>query len=124
MKMETPSVGVVRFNESDVIVASGGSQPIPDPAPVPHIAAVSGFTNSVSRDGEVTFRGRTYKDAAPLNEALRSHGLSGLFQGYFQGYQMGSKYTTQDMFFLDSMAESLHVSNGIYVWDGNAFVHQ
>lgn len=122
MKMETPNVGVVRFNESDVIVASEG----PRPAPVPTLyrATVSGFANSVSEDGEVTFRGVAYKEAAPLNEALASHGLSGLFQGYIQGYQMGSKFTTEDMFTLDSMAESLHVSNGVYVWDGNAFVHQ
>ena len=109
MKMETPKVGVVRFNESDVIVASGN----PRPAPVPalHKATVSGFANSVSEDGEVTFRGVTYKDAAPLNEALASHGLAGLFQGSFQGYQMGSKFTTEDMFMLDSMSQSLYVSN-------------
>lgn len=122
MKMETPNVGVVRFNESDVIVASGN----PRPAPVPelHKATVSGFANSVSEDGEVTFRGVTYKDAAPLNEALASHGLAGLFQGSFQGYQMGSKFTTEDMFMLDSMSQSLYVSNGDYVWNGDAFVHQ
>ena len=122
MKMETPKVGVVRFNESDVIVASGN----PRPAPVPalHKATVSGFANSVSEDGEVTFRGVTYKDAAPLNEALASHGLAGLFQGSFQGYQMGSNFTTEDMFMLDSMSQSLYVSNGDYVWNGDAFVHQ
>ena len=122
MKMETPNVGVVRFNESDVIVASGN--PRPAPAPALHKATVSGFANSVSEDGEVTFRGVAYKEAAPLNEALASHGLSGLFRGYIQGYQMGSKFTTEDMFMLDSMSQSLYVSNGDYVWNGDAFVHQ
>ena len=37
--METPNVGVVRFNESDVIVASGN--PRPAPAPALHKATVS-----------------------------------------------------------------------------------
>ena len=122
MKMETPKMGVVHFNESDVVVASQG----PRPAPVPQVytAAVSGFGNAVAKDGEVTFRGVTYRDAAPLNEALASHGLSGLFRGNFQGYQMSSSFTTEDMFTLDSMAESLHVANGNYVWSGNSFVHQ
>ena len=122
MKIETPNAGVVRFNESNVIVASGGPHLVLEQTL--NTVAVSGFTNSVSEDGEVTFRGVTYKDAAPLNEALAAHGLAGLFQGYFQGYQMGSKFTTEDMFMFDSMSESLQVSNGIYAWDGNAFVHQ
>jgi hypothetical protein len=122
MKIETPNAGVVRFNESNVIVASGGPHLVLEQTL--NTVAVSGFTNSVSKDGEVTFRGVTYKDAAPLNEALAAHGLAGLFQGYFQGYQMGSKFTTEDMFMFDSMSESLQVSNGIYAWDGNAFVHQ
>ena len=122
MKMETPNASVVHFNDSDVIVASEG----PHPAPVPqvHTAAVSGFGNSVAKDGEVTFRGVTYRDAAPLNQALTSHGLSGLFRGNIQGYQMSSDFTTEDMFNLDSMAQSLYVANGNYVWNGNSFVLQ
>ena len=127
MKMEAPEMGVVRFNESDVIVASSVPRPAPVPVPAVHTATVRGITNKVPYDGEVTFQGVTYKDSGALDAAFAEEGLSGVFQGYLSGRQMSSTFTTHDMFDNDADPEIgiyALVGNGVYTWNGSRFVHQ
>ena len=53
-KMKTPEMDVIRLNESDVIVASGGGT-------VPAgILRMSGFDNTTSGDGTYAFGTKTY----------------------------------------------------------------
>lgn len=130
MTMKKPEMEVVRFNESDVIVASG-------PVPVLHTTVVRGFNNEIPHDGEVSFQGITYKDAGALNSALSENGLSGTFQGWMPGKTIKVTYTSEDMFFFDYNADqdyfdddgnkietSILLPDGIYAWNGSRFTHQ
>ncbi len=69
MKMETPKMDVVRFQEADVLAAS------------PNIyTTVLGFNNETQKDGGVAYKNQTYftKDAgsaAALEQALNNDGI-------------------------------------------------
>lgn len=120
MKMETPKMDVVRFEEADVIVAS--------PTPI-FTTKVGGFNNETAGDGNIQYKGVTYTDAASLNSALAEDGLSGYYQLYVPGEQTHTLYATQDMFLLDSKAEpgyehSILIADGDYDWNGNHFVYR
>jgi len=50
-KMRVPKMDVVRFKESDVIVASGG---------LPNFIKVAGFNDNISGNGTIEYNGVTY----------------------------------------------------------------
>jgi len=123
MKMEAPKLDIVRFNESDIIVASD----IPD---LP-FSTVYGFNNEVVGDAYVIYNGVTYRDSATLNAALEADGLEGWFQLFVPNIETHSVYDTSDMYYIDSIPHdpgdiefSILVPDGDYYWNGKCFVHQ
>lgn len=121
MKMEAPKLDTIRFNESDVIVASD----IPDV----FTTSVFGFNNEVAGDAFVIYNGVTYTEAASLNAALAEDGLAGLFQLYVPGRETHSYFDSGDMYYIDKAYDpdvetSILIPDGVYTWNGNYFVHQ
>ena len=104
MKMQKPEMEVVRFNEIDVIVASGGLRKSAS-------ISLSGFSGGMPKDGAVQFNGTNYSmtsndEVSTFLSALRNSGIrnAGISNGQ----------TTQ------SLRNTLlyEVSNGARNWDG------
>lgn len=120
-KMRKAEMTVVRFTESDVIVAS---------SPV-YTAYTFGFNNEIANDAYVKFQGGTYHDNASLTGALSSLGLNPNFQSHVEGSGTHSIYQTDFMYEMDSLASSTSTETSVLVPDGTytynydvgAFVH-
>ena len=114
-KMTKPRVDVVRFNESDVIVASGGVTPLSPPL------YIRGFSNTYGgSDGSMGWGGHTYfySDHDDLVSKLRE-------DGYGVQVQRNPSGTVNN---IDTMFEINHSDNwskvetttGDYYWNPSA----
>ena len=125
-KMRVPKVNVVRFNESDVIVASGGIRTV----------TVAGIGDGVSRNATITMNGISYGRSAVVpgtgttfSSAVNSYVSSDFASNDEVLFKTASKPTNNwnATFFLDSAEEMSFVQkdpdsyNGVYVWNGSQF---
>ena len=111
-KMNMPEIKVVRFNESDVIVASGGTTYGP--------LGVYGFNDNAPQTGRMTYGGADYTNdnyndlvaiigdpSIALNVHKDQHrAISVMFP---------NEQTTQNM-------DDVATANGTYEWNGHYFV--
>ncbi len=118
MKMEAPKMDVVRFKESDVIVASTPT------------SYVFGFNNEVPNDAYIKHNGVTYTDSATFASAMANEGLAPVFEAYLEGGNAeGTYYNTSLMFYADSVAgkqeeTSVFIPDGTYQWNGEHFKYK
>ena len=128
-KFTAPQMSVIRFNESDVIVASNG---------VGKTLTISGTYNNTSNDAlYVLGNGQSFNDNQVLYDSafistINSYigGVNFATSGEIQLEKMGKKYVTgscslyglalNDMNRADD--EYGYNYNGVYTWDGSRFV--
>ncbi len=97
MTMKTPEMEVVRFNESDVIVASGNIQSF----------ALTNWYNGPKGDGLIDGEG---KDKA-------IHWLENLGEGHTFQYQNNQKVSAKSLY---DYEETGTIQDGIYIKDANS----
>ena len=108
-KMTTPEMNVIRFNEADVIVASGN-----DPM---RSFTVSGVGNGIRRDATINYYNKEYKvnNTWDLLDALAANGVTDACYNSSAGL-------FPVVALLDSDEESdLSGSDGEWVYDPTAF---
>ena len=115
MTMKTPEMEVVRFNESDVIVASGNV-----------VASVYGFNDEVAKNAGVKWRGIDYKttNANGARDLLSALGQDGIPSSVTFSSGHGS-FTVSEMFDDDTMEvddeRSIPLFNGTYTYRNGGF---
>lgn len=77
-KMTVPTMDVVRFNENDIIVASGGNPTPPPPGPVEYLR-LDNFNNGTVGDGLINNK-YNIKDYVDLLGIIHEHGLIAHFK--------------------------------------------
>ena len=97
MTMKTPEMEVVRFNESDVIVASGN--------PVVDSFTLSKFNNGTTNDGTVN----------GLAKADAINWLHNLGEGHTFQYKNNDKVSARNLY---DFEETGDIEDGIYYRDG------
>ena len=112
-KMTIPVMDVVRFNESDVIVASGAAG---------QLRAIK-FDNSSERDGRITYNNNTY------HYEIRSTLYEELGDKTYIMAKSGNKESLEALFNSDqnlSITPRILVDDGWYSWNDTlgAWTHQ
>ena len=109
-KLTTPEMNVIRFNEADVIVASGN-----DPM---RSFTVSGVCNGDSGDATINYYNKEYKannnDAKNLVDALHANGLT---ESCYDS-SIGGLFPVQMLLYNDE-EEIFSGSDGKWVYDPN-----
>ena len=114
MKMETPKMDVVRFQEADVIVAS----PIPA-TPV----FLTGFKDTSANNGKVSFdhngqsylfETKNYNDATSFANAVTNAGVADV---NFNDNSDPDNHSLNGLFYADIAGESLPIPDGTYYWN-------
>lgn len=114
MKMETPKMDVVRFEEADVLAASPNV-----------VTTVFGFNNEKQKDGGVAYKNITYLtgeegSAAALEQALNNDGI---YNAKFTSEH--GEYSIAAMWDLDinliSGEQSIPLVDGEYVYRDGMF---
>lgn len=114
--MRAPKMDVVRFTESDVIVASSIR------------SGVFGFNNETAGDAYITYNNIRYTDAESLRTVLEADGYRAEYKLYVPNHATRSYIDAADMFTVDIAYEenyetSILIPDGDYIWDGRGFVH-
>ena len=114
-KMTMPRVEVVRFQESDVIVASGD------------ILKLSGFADGAPQTATMTFRGTPYTNEGADNSASAGNALNAALTRAGYGNIVDATRVSensldgsvQNLFESDFGGDNLlHAADGDYHWDG------
>lgn len=101
-KMRVPKMEVVRFKESDVIVASGALASL----------TLLGFANTRKNDGTMTYKGMIYDgdNYSDLISVLTGDGYSDYIGENYQ--------SVSGLFIMDSKGKSNGItSDGTYIWN-------
>lgn len=115
-KMRMPEMDAVRFQESDVIVAS-------------NVLNLKFYSNKVAGDGEITYKGTTYytKDGEASFSALFD-ALGGRETGAKTNLTItstGVDHAIEDVFYFESGEEQYHTqvitNDGDYIWNGSSW---
>ena len=116
-KMTRPSVEVVRFTESDVIVASGGVTPLSPPL------YINGFTNTMgSGDGTMTWNSVQYNYDT---QAELTSVLCGLYGTEGDGVRVTTTGKVENILYMFSVNHSdnwreVETATGNYYWNPSA----
>jgi len=121
MKMETPKMDVVRFQEADVLAASPYASPV----------YLTGFADSKDRNGEVAFthngnsylfKTTDYSDAASFANAVAGAGVANVS---FNDSQDPDSHSLGGMYYADvtKNGESLVLPDGEYAWNPSKGVY-
>ena len=106
-KMVTPYVDVVRFRESDVIVASG-------------VLRFTNFNDTVRANGQVSYNGHTYdtsKYPTRVNDFLNA--LGG--KDYIVSTTTGIREGVDNLLSYEYNKEESVTADGDYYWDGSVW---
>ncbi len=106
-KMVTPYVDVVRFRESDVIVASG-------------VLRFTNFSDTVRANGQVSYNGHTYdtsKYPALVTDFLAT--LGG--KDYIVSTTTGIREGVDNLLSYEYNKEEKVTADGDYYWDGSVW---
>ena len=114
-KMREPEMVVVRFTESDVIVASGESRPY-------DVIAAKNFTDSGPEsmgNGTFSFGGNEYNSNSAFMSALRNAGYTGSVANFYPSGAT-SPVTSQYAYDYDLAGWGGDVPDGNYTYDGES----
>ncbi len=124
MKMETPKMDVVRFNESDVIVASTPATPV----------FLMGFNDVTSANGQVSFsrNGQDYlfetKNYGSQKDFANAVSGAGVANVTFNDSTDPDNHSLAGMYYADieQGGKSLLLPDGQYIWNpsNNTYFYQ
>ncbi len=109
-KMVTPEMDVVRFRESDVIVASG-------------VLRFTNFNDTVRANGQVSYNGHTYdtsKYPALVTDFLNA--LGG--KDYIVSTTTGIREGVDNLLSYEYNKEESVTADGDYIWNGLSWIHK
>ena len=117
MKMETPKMDVVRFQEADVIVASGYASPV----------MLTGFNDVTAKNGQVAFTNNgssfvfntaDYGSQESFSDAVVNAGVADV---YFNNGKDPDNHSLAGLYYADAEEDgggkSLLLDNGAYFWN-------
>ena len=107
-KMRVPKMDVVRFKESDVIVASGG---------LPNFIKVTGFNDNISGNGTVEYNGVIY-NKSNYTDLIDFLADQTDYDSYVKYQDMSQ--TINKLFRKSDGTNAGGYVDGTYVWDASA----
>ncbi len=122
-KMKAPEMDIIRFNESDVIVASGSE-------PVIRTITLSGMDDNGKGNGRYSFDdGRIFttasSDRTALGNALVDYFGASSTNPNFVALEKSNFYSVTELNNYDQQGmDRGGTSNGTYIWAGNNFQQQ